>query len=163
MNRTLAMVIVRVVASVRSSPCHRQGLVAFAGAKSARLRPPPPCARLYKFCEAVECGFSIPVVHTSKTAMTGFPPVAALADKQSTGLFGPTDKLLRNFLPISNPYPYKTKKGRTTGAHPLCLVRMTGFEPTRISSLEPETSASAVPPHPLIICMLSGSKPSTLV
>ena len=30
------------------------------------------------------------------------------------------------------------------------LVRMTGFEPTRISSLEPETSASAVPPHPLI-------------
>ena len=42
--------------------------------------------------------------------MTGFPPVAALADKQSTGLFGPSDKLLRNFLPISNPYPYKTKK-----------------------------------------------------
>ena len=28
------------------------------------------------------------------------------------------------------------------------MVRMTGFEPTRISSLEPETSASAVPPHP---------------
>ena len=35
--------------------------------------------------------------------VTGFPPVAALADKQSTGLFGPTDKLLCNFLPISNP------------------------------------------------------------
>ena len=29
----------------------------------------------------------------------------------------------------------------------LYMVRMTGFEPTRISSLEPETSASAVPPH----------------
>ena len=30
----------------------------------------------------------------------------------------------------------------------LFLVRMTGFEPTRLSTLEPETSASAVPPHP---------------
>ena len=32
----------------------------------------------------------------------------------------------------------------------LFLVRMTGFEPTRLSTLEPETSASAVPPHPHI-------------
>ena len=30
------------------------------------------------------------------------------------------------------------------------MVRMTGFEPTRLSTLEPETSASAVPPHPHI-------------
>ena len=82
--------------------------------------------------------------------MTGFPPVAALADKQSTGLFGPADKLLRNFLPISNPTTLIKQKGRTPRARPLCLVRMTGFEPTRISSLEPETSASAVPPHPQI-------------
>ena len=36
------------------------------------------------------------------------------------------------------------------------MVRMTGFEPTRISSLEPETSASAVPPHLhfLVFCPL---------
>ena len=86
----------------------------------------------------------------SLVRMTGFPPVAALADKQSTGLFGPTDKLLRNFLPISNPTLLIKQKGRALKAHPLCLVRMTGFEPTRLSTLEPETSASAVPPHPQI-------------
>ena len=39
----------------------------------------------------------------------GFSPVATLADKQSTGLFGLSDKLLRNFLPISNPIS-KTKR-----------------------------------------------------
>jgi len=32
-------------------------------------------------------------------SVAGFPPVAALADKQSTGLFGPTDKLLKQFSP----------------------------------------------------------------
>ena len=79
--------------------------------------------------------------------VTGFPPVAALADKQSTGLFGPTDKLLRNFLPISNPRrAYKKQKADPKGLL-FALVQVTGFEPTRLSTLEPETSASAVPPH----------------
>ena len=47
----------------------------------------------------------------------GFPPVAAFADKQSSGLFGAcvhfvyAHKLLRNFLPISNPlFHYKQKQ-----------------------------------------------------
>ena len=47
--------------------------------------------------------------------------MAALADKQSTGLFGPTDKLLCNFLPISNPTILIKQKGRALKAHPLCL------------------------------------------
>ena len=58
-----------------------------------------------------------------------------------------------NFLPISNPTTFINKKGTTTRAVLILLVRMTGFEPTRISSLEPETSASAVPPHPQNIIM----------
>ena len=90
--------------------------------------------------------------------MTGFPPVAALADKQSTGLFGPTDKMLRIFLPISNPTTFIKQKEYTTRVYPLYLVRMTGFEPTRISSLEPETSASAVPPHPRIKCKMQNAE-----
>ena len=89
---------------------------------------------------------------------TGFPPVAALCDKQSFRLFGPSDKLLCNFLPISNPTILIKQKGHTQRARPLCLVRMTGFEPTRISSLEPETSASAVPPHPLIKLKVESGK-----
>ena len=32
----------------------------------------------------------------------GLPPVTALADEQSPGLFGASHKLLRNFLPISS-------------------------------------------------------------
>ena len=38
------------------------------------------------------------------------------------------------------------------------MVRMTGFEPTRLSTLEPETSASAVPPHPLIKLKIESGK-----
>ena len=46
------------------------------------------------------------------TVTTGLPPVAALADKQSTGLFGASHKLLRNFLPISSP-TFLTNQKRT--------------------------------------------------
>ena len=74
----------------------------------------------------------------------GFPPVAALADKQSFRLFGPADKLLCNFLPISNPTISVKQKGHTTRAYPLCLVRMTGFEPTRLSTLEPDGNDTSV-------------------
>ena len=85
--------------------------------------------------------------------VTGFPPVAALPTNS------PPDCLVlasatpsrtncyRNFLPTSNPTILINKKGTTARAVLFLLVRMTGFEPTRISSLEPETSASAVPPH----------------
>ena len=38
------------------------------------------------------------------------------------------------------------------------MVRMTGFEPTRLSTLEPETSASAVPPHPHIKLKIESGK-----
>ena len=57
------------------------------------------------------------------------------------------------FSPYFKPTTLINKKGTTTRAVPLLLVRMTGFEPTRISSLEPETSASAVPPHPLLCAL----------
>ena len=52
--------------------------------------------------------------------------MAALADKQPFRLFGPTDKMLRIFLPISNPTTFINKKGTTLGAVPLLLVQVTG-------------------------------------
>ena len=51
--------------------------------------------------------------------VTGFPPVAALADKQSTGLFGSLHATLartncfRNFLPTSSPVPLQKQKEQT--------------------------------------------------
>ena len=56
--------------------------------------------------------------------------------------------------------PHQPHKAKNRAARTLlfCLVRMTGFEPTRISSLEPETSASAVPPHPLIQLKIESGK-----
>ena len=47
----------------------------------------------------------------------GFPPVAALADKQSTGLFGASHKLHRNFLPSSNPFLYYKQNERYPKGH----------------------------------------------
>ena len=44
---------------------------------------------------AVNCEIS----HFFLVWVAGFPPVAALADKQSFRLFGPTDKLLKQFSP----------------------------------------------------------------
>ena len=61
--------------------------------------------------------------------MTGFPPVAALADKQSTGLFGPSDKLLRNFLPISNPVALPKQKADRKGL--LFVLRVIGEKDTK--------------------------------
>ena len=56
-----------------------------------------------------------PILSLFLVRMTGFPPVAALADKQSFRLFGPADKLLCNFLPISNPTILVKQKGHTRG------------------------------------------------
>ena len=79
--------------------------------------------------------------------VTGFPPVAALADEQLSTVrsYG---QIAMQFSPYFKSHrPYKQNEHNPGGAVLILLVRMTGFEPTRISSLEPETSASAVPPH----------------
>ncbi len=79
--------------------------------------------------------------------MTGFSPVATLAGKQllTVWSFG---QIAPQFPPyFKSPHPYKSKKAYQK-VRPFRLVRMTGFEPTRLATLEPETSASAVPPHP---------------
>ena len=47
----------------------------------------------------------------------------------------------------SNPITFIKQNGRASRTLPFHLVQVTGFEPTRLSTLEPETSASAVPPH----------------
>ena len=40
----------------------------------------------------------------------GFPPVAAFADKQSTGLFGVSHKLLAQFSPYFKSHPFTKQK-----------------------------------------------------
>ena len=46
------------------------------------------------------------------------------------------------------PYPVLHHEKEQPFCQGLLVVQVTGFEPTRLSTLEPETSASAVPPHP---------------
>ena len=58
--------------------------------------------------------YGISIVFLVRT--TGLPPVAALADKQSAGLFGPTDKLLAQFSPyFKSRHPYKQKRHNHKG------------------------------------------------
>ena len=72
-------------------------------------------------------------------------------------------------LPTKNGCGRKSKKPQKRSVFKafLGLVRMTGFEPTRISSLEPETSASAVPPHPhflvFVLYFYTGRTPETVL
>lgn len=47
---------------------------------------------------------------------TGLPPVAALADKQSAGLFGPSDKLLSHSSPYFKSLRPLNKKSTTARA-----------------------------------------------
>ena len=60
--------------------------------------------------------------------------------------------------PTSNPVALTMQKHPDKKSRCFHIVRMTGFEPTRISSLEPETSASAVPPHPRIKCKMQNAE-----
>ena len=46
--------------------------------------------------------------------------------------------------PISNPTILIKQNGRAARTLPFHLVRMTGFEPTRISSLEPDGNVTSV-------------------
>ena len=73
--------------------------------------------------------------------MTGFPPVAALADEQllTVRSFGQN---ATHFSPYFKSHHLYKQKSTTARVVPILLVRMTGFEPTRISSLEPDGNAS---------------------
>ena len=85
---------------------------------------------------SIESGFCL-------VQVTGLPPVAALADKQPFRLFGPSDKLPAAIFSLSSPSIYQKKKQPELKLRLLFLVQVTGLEPTRIASLEPESSASA--------------------
>ena len=76
--------------------------------------------------------------------MTGFPPVAALADEQllTVRSYG---QIAMQFSPYFKSHrPYKQNEHNPGGAVLILLVRMTGFEPTRISSLEPDGNDTSV-------------------
>ena len=57
---------------------------------------------------------------------------------------GSCGQIALQFSPyFKSHHPYKTKR-TYPGARPLCLVRMTGFEPTRLSTLEPDGNDTLV-------------------
>ena len=74
----------------------------------------------------------------------GFSPVATLADKQSTGLFGPTDKLRCNFLPILNPISVKQKATRVEPELPLAWSWKWDLNPRSIATLVQSTKLRIV-------------------
>ena len=87
--------------------------------------------RLFMYKRPVDIRFRNPQTLKCMELEMGFPPVATLADKQSTGLFGPTDKLRCNFLPISNPISVKQKATRVELELPLAWSWKWDFRPWR--------------------------------
>ncbi len=87
-----------------------------------------------------------------KTAETGLPPVAALADKQSTGLFG---AMLVEYAQIASaifsllqvPFPLQNKKSKPYGLLFL-LVRETGLEPVHQRYTPLKRARLPIPPLP---------------
>jgi hypothetical protein len=72
-----------------------------------------------------------------KTAETGLPPVAALADKQSTGLFGPSARYASRgqiadaiFSLLQAPSPLQNKKSKPTGLLFLLVREMSRVKKT---------------------------------
>ena len=89
--------------------------------------------------------------------VTGFPPVAALADEQllTVRSFGQNATHFSPYFKFRRPYDAKAPRQKSRCFH---MVRMTGFEPTRISSLEPDGNVTSVetpvPVLSLFTCLL---------
>ena len=85
---------------------------------------------------------------------TGLPPVAALADKQSTGLFGPSARYASRgqiadaiFSLLQAPSPLQNKKSKPIGLLFL-LVRETGLEPVHQRYTPLKRARLPIPPLP---------------